>query len=146
MFLLSSIAHTVSGFFSMLLTLSNFLILGAAVAFAGWLISRIFGPSLSGLLGAMALGSCIVFFAITNHWLSSDREKNLQAELRMKEIKLAEIQATNAQLQTDLSLEAEVASSNADVIAELQKKIDQMGDKPECGVSKDFTDELKKLR
>jgi hypothetical protein len=146
MFILSSIANTISGFFSTILTLANFLILGAVVAFAGWLTSRIFGPSLSGLLGALALGSGIVFFSVTNHWLTSDRERHLQAELRMKEIKLAEIQATNAQLQVHLSLESEVAAGNADIIADLQKKIDKMGAKPDCGVPKDFTDELKKLR
>jgi hypothetical protein len=146
MFILSSIAHAISGFFSTILTLANFLILGAVVAFVGWLTSRIFGPSLSGLLGALVLGSGIVFMSVTNHWLTSDRERHLQAELRMKEAKIAEIQATNAQLQVHLSLESEIAASNADVIADLQKKINNMGDKPECGVSKDFTDELKKLR
>jgi hypothetical protein len=144
--MLSSIAYTISGFFSTILTLANYLILGAVVAFVGWMTSRIFGPSLSGLLGALVLGSGIVFFSITNHWLTSDRERHLQAELRMKEAKIAEIQATNAQLHKDLGLEAEIAEANADVVAELRKKIEQMGDKPDCGVSKDFTDELKKLR
>jgi hypothetical protein len=146
MFILSSIAHTISGFFSTILTLANFLILGAVVAFVGWLTSRIFGPSLSGLLGALVLGSGIVFFSVTNHWLTSDRERHLQAELRMKEIKLAEIQATNAQLQKDLSLEAEAVENNADVIMKLRKQIEAMGDKADCGVPKEFTDELKKLR
>jgi hypothetical protein len=146
MFILNTVSAFLSGLFSTIFTLANFLILGAVVAFTGWLVSRIFGPSLSGLLGAMALGSGIVFFSITNHWLTSDRESRLQAELRMKEAKIAEIQATNAQLQVDLSLESEVAEANADVVADLRKKIEQMGDKPECGVSKDFTNELKKLR
>jgi hypothetical protein len=146
MFILSTVSSFLSGLFATIFTLANFLILGAVVAFAGWLVSRIFGPSLSGLLGAMVLGSGIVFFSVTNHWLTSDRESRLQAELRLKEIKLAEIRATNAQLQKDLSLESEAVEKNADVIAGLRKQIEKMGDKPECGVSKDFTDELRKLR
>lgn len=146
MFLFHTVSGFLSGLFSTIFTIANFLILGAVVAFAGWLAGRIFGPSLSGLLGALALGSGIVFFSVTNHWLSSDREKYLQAELRVKEIKMAEIKATNAQLQVDLALESNVSTANAGVIAELQNKIKAMGNKPECGVSKDFTNELKKLR
>ena len=134
---------TIKGILAQIMELGWWLVFGAGLAtagavFRGWL----------GYAGVAIGGAVIMFFAISNHWLGddSDRIKRLENQIRWEQAKRAEIEATNAQLQKDLTEEAEVAEFNAGVLADLHGQIEAMEDRPDCGVSEEFTDELKKLR
>ena len=136
----------IRSFFALLFNLGDFLMLGAMIAGLGWLTARLFGASLSGLLGAMLVGAGLIATAVVGDWLSNDEAKvaRLEAELRAKAAKLAEVEATSAQLQEFLSEGHGAVEHNAGVIAALQRQIETL---PECeGVPEAFTDDLKKLR
>jgi len=123
--------------------LGNWLILGAALAFLGALFRNWVGYA-----GVAVGGAVIMFFAITGHWLGDDSKKleQLERELKWEQAKRAEIEATNKVLNQTLKEEADANEANVDTLANLKSKIEKMEDKPECGVSEEFTDELKKLR
>jgi len=137
--LLSDIKH----YLSLVFQLGNWLLLGAALAFAGALFVRWLGYA-----GVAVGGAVIMFLAITGHWLGddSDKLKRLEAELEAKKAELAISKATNNQLTADLTAETKAAVENALIANNLQKMIDALPDNPECGVSKEFTDELNKLQ
>jgi hypothetical protein len=133
----------IKGYVSQIFQLGDWLILGAALAFLGAMFQRWLGYA-----GVAVSGAIIMFLAITGHWLGDDsnRIKRLEAELQTKKLELAVEQATGDQLQMDLAREIEVSITNADIVDNLQQQINAMEDTPECGVSEEFTDELKKLR
>ena len=136
----------IRAFFDLLFGLGNYLILGAMVAGMGWLVARLFGASLSGLMGALIVGAGLTGYAVVGDWLINDKAKlaRLEAELNAKAAKLAEIRATSVQLQDFLSEGRDAAEHNAGVIAKLRRQIETL---PECKtVPEAFTDELKKLR
>jgi len=137
--LLSDIKH----FFGLIFQLGDWLLLGAALAFAGAMFHRWVGYA-----GVAVGGSIIMFLAITGSWLGddSDKVKRLEAELEAKKAELAITQATNSQLTDDLEAEAEAAEINAGIAANLKQIIDTLPDNPECGVGEEFTDELNKLQ
>lgn len=134
---------TIKGIFAQIMELGWWLVFGAGLA-AGGAVFR----NWLGYAGVALAGAVIMFFALTNHWLGddSDRIKRLENQIRWEQAKRAEIEATNAQLQKDLAEEAEISEHNAGIMADLHARIEAMEDKPDCGVSEEFTDELKKLR
>lgn len=130
-------------FFAQVVALGWWIGFGAGLAFLGALFRGWLGYA-----GVAIGGAVLMFLAVSGNWLSDDSSKidRLEAQLEAKKAELAIEQATNDQLTKDLALEAEAAEANAEVTANLQRQIDAMEDRPECGVSKEFIDELKKLR
>ena len=133
----------IKGWISQIFQLGDWLILGAGLAFLGAMFQRWLGYA-----GVAVSGAVIMFLAITGHWLGddSDKIKRLEAALQTKKLELAVENATNDRLQQDLAREISIAKGNEAVSNNLYAQIQAMKDLPECGVSKDFTDELKKLK
>jgi len=130
-------------FFAQVMSLGNWLILGAALAFLGALFRKWVGYA-----GVAVGGAVIMFFALTGNWLADDSKKveQLERELQWEQAKRAEIEATNKALHVTLQEEADANEANAETFANLKAQIDALQDQPECGVGEGFTDELKKLR
>ena len=130
-------------FFAQVMSLGNWLILGAALAFLGALFRKWVGYA-----GVAVGGAVIMFFALTGNWLADDSKKveQLERELQWEQAKRAEIEATNKALHVTLQEEADANEANEATFANLKAQIDALQDQPECGVGEEFTDELKKLR
>lgn len=140
------IANFIAGLFTGLWFYLVLLAIGAVVGIGAWLVGRF-----TGLLGAAAFGALALLAAYVSgsvDQFSSQRDKAqiaaLQAELLLKSKKIDEIAATNAVLIQSVEDAADAAEHNAVVIGNLEKWIEQ-GD-PDCKVTKEFLDELDKIR
>lgn len=130
-------------FFAQVISLGWWIGFGALLAFLGALFRGWLGYA-----GVAVGGAALMFLAASGNWLADDSDKidRLERENARLAAKMDEIQATNKVLQESLAEEAGASEHNAGVIANLKEQIDKMADNPECGVSKEFTDELKDLR
>lgn len=109
--------------------------------------------NVTGLIGAVAAGVVIVGLAgsstvgaLLAAQKAQEQITQLKAEAAAKAQKLAEIVATNKQLTEFLDAGREAAAENAKVMADLQRRIDEGGVPEDCGFSKEFIDDLNKLR
>lgn len=136
-----SVLGAVVDFLKLIFSFGGWLILAAVLVTIGTILSRAY-------LAALATGVTLMFVVLAWGWLSDDSKKveQLERELKAKTAQLEIERATNKELGKHLAEEAAIAEHNAVVVSNLQKIIDALGDKPECGVSKDFTDALKDIR
>jgi hypothetical protein len=138
----------IKAFFASVMALASFLILGAAIAFVGWMIARFFGPSLSGLIAALGVGAAVMFLAVTGNWLADNSKQvaELKRALELKQAKLEEIRATSEALRETLARLSEAAQYNEGVMTDLRAKLDAVPDKPDCMIDEGIVDELNKIR
>jgi len=143
---ISNFTGSITGFFGGVVAVGDYLVLAAMIAVVGWVCARLFSNSVMSMALAVGASVIMMFFAVTDNWIvkkQSDYIRELEATVRFEQAKRAEIEATNAQLQTDLAAEADASEYNAGIMADILKQIE---DKPDCGVPREFTDELRKLR
>lgn len=129
----------IAAFLKLLVGLASYLGAGAGAAMIGLVVGRWFSPLLGAVLGAALVGSMAVFY-----WASDDSDLKAQnAALRAKQ---AELRATTAALLKTLQEEREASESNQAVIEQLNKKLDNLPDRPDCNIGKGVVDELNKIR
>lgn len=130
-------------FFNNVLQLASWLIFAALLPFV-WPIFR----PMAGFIGPMLAGAVLMFLALTQHWLGDDSKKieRLERELEAKTAQLEISKSTTEALQKSFMDEALANEQNERANVELQRIIAALGEKPECDVSKDFTDALKDIR
>jgi hypothetical protein len=104
--------------------------------------------TLLGFVGVAIGGAAIMFLALTTGWLAddSDKIKRLEAQVRDAEIAIDIAEAGRKIAEADLLAEIEIAEHNEGVINTLRQHLDQVEDKPDCGIDKEFFDDLDQLR
>lgn len=140
---------SVAAFFSTLLGIGDYLIWAVVIAAMAWFACWIFRQSLSSLVGALIAAAALMAYAVLGHAVgdyNKDKIARLEAQIEAQKAQLAVEQATNDELNKSLAEEAGAAEHNAGILADLQQYIDSQKDNPDCGVSEEFTNALKKLR
>ena len=138
----------VKDFFALIVSLSNYLFLGAGIAFVGWLGGWVFKRSLAGLLIAMAVGAVIMAWSVIGAWLgdNSQRIRDLEAANYLLTVKQDELRLTGDALRKTLEEMRLTAEHNTEVMVELNYKLERLPPKTECDIDEDVLDELDKLQ
>ena len=129
----------VLGILKTLASLASFLGAGAAAALIGQVVGRWFSPLVGIVCGAAIVGGMAYWV-----WAADNTKLKAQnAALRAKQVEL--VRTTNA-LRHTLGELSKAAEYNEGVMEQLNEKLSNMPDKPECIIPKDITDELNKIR
>jgi len=142
------IGNFIAGLFGGLWFYLMLLCVGALIGVGAWLVGRFTGVSGAAAFGAVAILSAYVSGIADQASAQRAQAKvnALQIENAIQAKKIDEIKATNAVLEQSTGEAKDTVEHNAKVIADLNKALDAIGDKPDCTIPGDILDELDKLR
>ena len=129
---------------ALLFSLGGWIILGAAVGVIGWALGK--ASFFPGLIASAVAGAVLVSLAVIFDWVVSNDERELRAELAVKELKLAEEIATSKALNEYLKEAREADVENTEVISDLKSKLEKIEDDPSCDIPQEVIDDLNKIR
>ena len=129
---------------ALLFSLGGWIILGAAVGVIGWALGK--ASFFPGLIASAVAGAVLVSLAVIFDWVVSNDERELRAELAVKELKLAEEIATSKALNEYLKEAREADVENTEVISDLKSKLEKIEDNPSCDIPQEVIDDLNKIR
>lgn len=128
------------------------IVVGGLVGFVSAVTSRVVG-GLTGILVAAIIGATTLVGAYSTGRVDSwrgrhqaERIAQLEAEKAKQAKKIEEIRVTNEVLIKSAADAKADAEHNAEVVAELNKQVEALGEKQGCEIPKGVTDELNKLR